>query len=365
MNIGMGIIGLEGSGRTTVFNALTGGAATDKGQTAGSHVGTAKVADARLDVLTKLLQPKRTVPATVMYTDVGASVKGLAEGKGLGGQLLNQLSAADAIINVVRAFEDDSVPHPQGSINLERDIAAMDMEMAFSDLAILERRIERINESLKAAKPAERQVHQHESDVLHKLKAALEKDTPVREMALAPEDLRVITNYQFLTAKPLLVVINIGEEQLGEREGLEQEWNQRLARPKRRAVTLSAKLEAELSRLEAAEADEMRGSYGLSESGADRVVALSYQLMGLVSFFTIASGEVRAWPVPAGIEAVKAAGKIHTDMERGFIRAEVIAYSDLVKCGGLAEARRKGLLRAEGKTYGVQDGDVITFLFNV
>lgn len=367
MNIGIAIIGLEQSGRTMVFNALTAGAAADKGHTqpGAAHIGTAKVADPRLDTLTRLLQPKRTVPATIIYSDISASVKGLVKDKGIGGQLLNQLSSADAIINVVRAFKNDSIAHPEGSLDTERDIAAMDLELVFSDLAILERRLERLQESLKAAKPAERQAHQKENDTLLKLKASLEKDTPIREMLLAPEEARAISNFQFLTAKPLLEVINIGEEQLGEASALEEKLNARYGRPRCRVITLCAQLEAELAQLDAAEAREMRESYGLKESGVDRVVAASYGLMGLVSFFSTASGEVRAWPIPAGTEAVKAAGKIHSDMERGFIRAEVISLSDLERCGGLAEARKKGLLRMEGKTYVVQDGDVITFLFNV
>jgi len=367
LNIGLGIIGLERSGRTTVFNALTGGAAAEKGHAAAgaAHIGTAKVADPRLEVLTRLLQPKRTVPASVTYSDISASVKGLVKDKGIGGQLLNQLSSADAIINVVRAFKDDSIPHPEGGLDIERDIAAMNLELVFSDLAILERRLERLQESLKAAKPAERQAHQKEQDILAKLKAALEKDSPVRELALTPDESRIVSNFQFLTAKPLLVVVNTGEEQLGEAAAMEDRLNARYGRAKCRVISLCAKLEAELAQLDPAEAREMRESYGLKESGADRAVAVSSALMGLVSFFSTASGEVRAWPIPAGMEAVKAAGKIHTDMERGFIRAEVIALADLVRCGSMAEARKKGLLRMEGKTYIVQDGDVITFLFNV
>lgn len=367
MNIGIGIIGLDRSGRTTVFSALTAGTVQEKGHgpAASAHIGTAKVADPRLDVLTKLLQPKRTVPAAVTCTDIGASVKGLITDKGIGGQLLNQLSNADAIINVVRAFRDDTIPHPQGTLDIDRDIAAMNLELAFSDLAILERRLERLQESLKAAKPAERQAHQHEQDVLTRLKAELEKERPVREVSLSHEDQRVINNFQFLTAKPLLIVVNTGEEQLGEAAALEEKLNARYARPKCGVVSLCAKLESEFAQLGPAEATEMRGGYGLKESGADRVVAASFKLMGLVSFFSTASGEVRAWPIPAGTEAQKAAGKIHTDMERGFIRAEVVAFDDLLGVGSMAEAKRKGLLRMEGKTYVVQDGDVITFLFNV
>ncbi|MDP2919196.1 MAG: DUF933 domain-containing protein [Dehalococcoidia bacterium] len=365
MSISIGIIGLEASGRTTVFNALTGGAVTEKGHPGGAHFGTAKVADPRLEVLTKMLQPKRTVPVSITYSDIGASIKGLAKDKGIGGQLLNQLSTADAIINVVRAFKDDSVPHPAGSLDIERDITTMNLELTFSDLAITERRLERLQESLKAAKPAERQTHQKEQETLVKIKAAIEKDIPVRDMPLTPDEARIISNFQFLTAKPLLAVVNIGEGQLGEAASIEEKLKQKYAHERCGVITLCGKLETELASLEPAEAAEMRASYGLNTSGADRVVAMSYQLMSMISFFSIASGEVRAWPIPAGTEAVKAAGKIHTDMERGFIRAEAIAYNDLVECGNLVEARKRGMLRMEGKTYTVQDGDVITFHFNV
>jgi GTP-binding protein YchF len=367
MNIEIGIIGLEQSGRTTVFNALTAGAAADKAHSHSieAHIGTAKVADQRLEVLTKLLQPKRTVPVSITYSDIGASIKGLVKDKGIGGQLLNTISSAGAIINVVRAFRDESIPHPGGGIDVERDIAAMNLELTFSDLAILEHRLERLQESLKAAKPAERQAHQKEQEILTKLKADLEKDIPIREVPLSLEESKIINNFQFLTAKPLLIVINISEDQLGESQELEAQLNTKFARPSSRVITLCGKLESELTQLAPEEAAEMRVSYGLKQPGLDRVVALSYELMGLISFFTIASGEVRAWPVQVGTEAVRAAGKIHTDMERGFIRAEVISYTDLVQCGSLSEAKKKGLLRMEGKTYLVKDGDVITFLFNV
>jgi ribosome-binding ATPase YchF (GTP1/OBG family) len=250
-------------------------------------------------------------------------------------------------------------------MDIERDIAAMNLELSFSDLAIIERRLDRLAESLKAAKPAERQAHAHEQQLLLRLKAGLEKDIPVREMDLTPEEVKAINNFQFLTAKPLVVVVNIGEGQLEEAPAIEEKLNGKYRRPECAVTTLCARLEAELAQLEPAEAVEMRASYGLKERGADRVVGFSYGLMGLISFFTVVSGEVRAWPVAAGTEAVKAAGKIHTDMERGFIRAEVISFADLMRCGGMAEAKRHGVLRMEGKTYTVQDGDVITFLFNV
>jgi len=368
MNVQIGIIGLPESGRTTIFNALTGGEADigDHSRKASApHVGIARISDPRLQVLTDILQPRKTVPISVAYTDIGASVKSLVTDKTIGGQLLNQLSTVDSLLNVVRAFEDESIPHSEGSLDIERDITTMNLELIFSDLAIIERRLNRIETSLKGAKQDERQTLHHEQEILTKIKANLEKDIPIRELELTTDEVRAISNFQFLTAKPLLIAVNIDEHQLSESTSLEERLNSLYSRPKCRVIALCGKLEMELVQLDSDSAEELRTEFGLTESGPDRVVRLSYELLGLISFFSTASAEVKAWPIPSGTVALKAAGKIHSDMERGFIRAEVISYDDLVKCGNLSEARKKGLLRTEGKSYVVQDGDVITFLFNV
>jgi len=368
MSVGIGIVGLPQSGRTTIFNALTKGAADTSGYTRESstpHIGTARVPEPRLKVLADMLHPKKVVPASVTYTDIGASVKGLATDKGIGGQLLSQLSNADALINVVRAFRDDSLPHIEGSLDIERDMANMDLELILSDLALLERRLERIEVSLKAAKPPERPGLQREQELLMRLKSELEQDVPLRELTLTVEEARITAGYQFLTAKPLLIVVNIGEDQVSEAASIKTEINSQHARPKCRVTTVCGKLEMELAQLDDNEAEALRAEFGLDEPGADCVIRLSYELLGLISFFTTVSDEVKAWSVRRNTEAIKAASKIHSDMERGFIRAEVVSYDDLVQCGNLPEARKKGLLRLEGKNYAVQDGDVITFLFNV
>jgi len=368
MSVDIGIIGLARSGRTTIFNALTRGEAdTGRYTQEGSapHIGAADVPEPRLQVLADMLHPQKIVPASATYIDIGASVKGLVKDKGIGGQLLTQFSNVDALINVVRAFRDESIPHVEGSLDVERDISDIDLEIAFSDLALLERRLERIGVSLKGAKQPECQSLLREQEMLMKVKADLEKDVPVRELTLTTEEARAMANYQFLTAKPLLVVVNIGEDQLPQAESLETELNSRYSRPKCRLITVCGKLEMELAQLDDSAAAELRAEFGITESGVDRIIKLSYELLGLISFFTTVSAEVKAWSIPTGTEAVKAAGKIHSDMERGFIRAEVISYNDLVKCGSLPEARKRGLLRLEGKNYIVQDGDVITFLFNV
>ncbi|MBI4266919.1 MAG: redox-regulated ATPase YchF [Chloroflexi bacterium] len=362
MSVNIGITGLPGSGKTTIFNALTGGAGSRGGEAA--HVGMAKVPEPRLKALADLLHYRKLVPVEARYIDVGASVKGAAKDKGTGGEFLAQLSTVDAIITVIRAFTDETVPHPEGSLDVDRDIAAMDLELAFSDLAIIERRMERIELSLKGAKAPERQALIQERETLLKFKADLEKDIPIREVQLAGAEARLIPGYQFLTAKPRLIVVNIGEGQLAE-ASLEAGLVSRHDTGKCRVITLCGKLEMELAQLDEGAAQELRAGYGMKEAGPERVIRVSYELLGLISFFTIVSNEVRAWSVPGGTSAVKAAGKIHSDMERGFIRAEVIGWDDLVKCGSMAEARKRGLLRLEGKDYVVRDGDVITFLFNV
>lgn len=361
--VDIGIVGLAKSGRTTVFNLLTKGQTGTESAVTPTRV--ARVPDPRLKILVDIFHPKRVVPAEVTYHEVVTSSKGLTGEKGISGQFLAQLSHVDALINVVRAFNDESIPHIEGSVNLDRDIAAIDLELIFSDLAIIERRLQKIELSLKGAKQPERQGHLQEQEMLMKVKADLEKDIPIRELKLTPAEARVMANFQFLTAKPLLIVVNIGEDQLPRAVSLAAELNSRYSRPKYCVITLCGQLEMELAQLDNSDAEGFSAEFGIKESGLDRIIKLSYELLGLISFFTTVSAEVKAWSIQNGTTALKAAGKIHSDMERGFIRAEVIGYDDMVKCGSVAGARKKGLLRLEGKDYIVRDGDVITFLFNV
>ena len=366
MSVGIGIMGLAKSGRTTIFNALTRSQADTGGYTPEApHIGIARISDPRLQKLADMLKPKRVVPAEVKYIDIGASIKSLTKETAIGGELLSQLSSSDALINVVRAFTDESLPYAEGSVDVERDIAQMELELAFSDLAVIERRLKRIELSLKSAKPEERPHLHHEQELLGRIKAELEKETPIRELSLAPDEAKTISGYQFLSAKPLLTVVNISENQIPEARALEERLNQLFSRPKYGVITLCGKLEMELAQLDDATAEACRAEFGLTEPGLDRAIKLSYELLGLITFFTTASEEVKAWSIASGTSALKAAGKIHSDMERGFIRAEVISLNDLMKAGSIAEARKHGLLRLEGKSYIVQDGDVITFLFNV
>jgi len=366
MSVGIGIIGLDKSGRTTIFNALTKGKADTGGYSQEApHVGITKVPEPRLSRLADLLHPNKVVPAEVRYLDIGASVKSLAKDTAISGQYLSQLSNMDALMHVVRAFIDESIPHIAGSVDAERDIATMDLELAFSDLALIERRLKRIKESLKRASQAERPVLFHEQELLMTVKTNLEKEVPIREQNLTADETRTIAHFQFLTAKPLLTVVNIGEDQLPQAEALEAEMSSRYSRPSCRITTLCGKLEMELAQLDNSTAQGFRAEFGLKQSGLESLIKLSYELLGLISFFTIVSDEVKAWSIQKGATALKAAGKIHSDMERGFIRAEVVSFDDLLKSNSLAEARKHGLLRLEGKSYIVQDGDVITFLFNI
>ncbi len=368
MSVDIGIIGLTQSGKTTIFNALTRGnidTASHAPDSMKSHLGIARIPDPRLQNLAEMLHPQKLVPVEARYIDVGASVRSMAKEKGIGGELLNQLSQVDALINVVRAFVDDRIPHSEGSLDVRRDIATMNLELAFSDLSIIERRLERIEHSLKGAKPPERQALNREQEFLLRLKTELENEVPIRELSLTDNETRTVANYQFLTAKPLLIVVNIGEDQLQQAASLEAELNAHYSRENCHVIALCGKLEMELSQLDNDAAAEFRADFGITESGLDRALRQSYELLELINFFTTASGEVSARAIRKGSTALKAAGKIHSDMERGFIRAEVISYNDLTGCGSLAEARKRGLLRLEGKDYVVQDGDVITFLFNV
>ena len=367
MSVDIGIVGLSKSGKTTIFNGLTKGKAATGTYSAKNqaNIGMAGVPDERIYEMAKIYNPKKIVHAEVKYIDIGASVKEMATDKGIGGQLLNQLSTVDVLVNVVRSFKDESLPHPDGSLNVNRDIESMNLELAFSDLAILEKRLEKMEGSLKSAKQAERAIVLKEQEILVKIKAGLEQDIPIREMQLTQEEIKSLSNYQFLTANPILTLVNIGEDDLPNVARIEAELNARYAKPKSRVIASCGKLEMELSQMGDEAMADFRKEFGMTESGLDRTIKVSYELLDLISFLTVGEDECRAWPIKRGIEAVKAAGKIHTDIERGFIRAEVIHYTDLKRVGGLVEAKKQGLLRLEGKTYIVQDGDTVNFLFNV
>jgi GTP-binding protein YchF len=362
------IIGLPKSGKTTIFNALTKGKADTTTYVTTSmapNIGVAKVPESRLQALENIFQPKKTMPAEVKYVDIIGIAKDFGKGEGISGNLLNYLSNADALLHVVRAFEDEDVPHIEGGIDPKRDIATMNLELVFSDIAIIERRLKRLDDSLKGAKQSERDPLLKEQSLLHRIKAQLEKEVPIWQQNLTDEELKSLVGYQFLTAKPMLLVINIGEKQLAKSKSFESDIRASYSNSLFEVVALCGKLEMELAQLDEADSSEFRKAMNLEEPAVDRIIRLSYQLLGLISFFTTVSDELKAWTITRGTTAVTAAGKIHSDMEKGFIRAEVVNFCDLDKYGNIVEARKHGHLKLEGKTYVVQDGDVITFLFNI
>ena len=364
----IGIVGLLKCGKTTVFNALSKGDAYITPASASAtkpNLGVAKVHDSRLKPLEEIFHPQKTTPAKVKYVDFPKAPEGVARSQGIGGEFLNLLQRTDALLHVVRAFQDPSVPHVEGNVNPHRDLATMDMELAFADLAILERRVERLEGELKGTKSHEREAKLREHAFLDRIKGDLEGEVPIREQQLSAEEARLLESFQLLTAKPMLIVWNIGEDDVAQAAELQEKLKAQYSRPGVEVVTLCGKLEMDLAEMEEGDEEEFREAMGLQESGLHRVIRSSYHLLGLVSFFTVGPDEVKAWTVASDTPALKAAGKIHSDIERGFIRAEVISFDHLSQCGNLAEGRKRGQLRLEGKTYKVQDGDVITFLFNV
>ena len=354
------IIGLPQSGKTTVFNALTRGHASASG--GGVQVGVVKVADPRLGVLAKMYGPKKIVHAEIKYCDLPGP-ESLAKSQGLGGKYLNVLQTADAFLLIVRNFTNPSVPHPLGGLDPGRDLTNMRSELSLADLVVLDRAVERLGDGIKKSKLAERPALVTQLDTVIKVKQGLEEDLPLRQQTLTGSESSIVAIYQLLTNKPLIVVFNTDETGPGvsmDRLGLGRGSTAEVA-----SVSISGKLEADLALMSDDEAEEFRRELDLGESAVSQVVRATYESLGLVSFLTVGDDEVRAWSVPAGLPAQQAAATVHTDFERGFIRAQVIPFEDLVRCGSIAQGRKEGVLRSEGKTYGVSDGDVIDFLTNL
>ena len=356
-----GLIGFASTGKTTLFHLMTG--ARDAPRTKGDvHIGISKVPDARLDALTAMYNPRKRVPATVEFTDAAAPVRS-------GAQALVDVAGyknADALVHVVRAFRSVAVAHPSGSIDPARDCRAMEDELILADLGVTERRLERVDRDLKKSRSPELE---RERDLLHRCRQALEAGTPLRALQLAGEDLKRLRGFQLLSAKPLLVVINLDEADVAgvgasvERAAALTGLTPFLERAATRAVALCATIELEIAQLEPSDAATFLGDLGLAESGLDRVIRASYDLLGSISFFTVGEDECRAWSIPRGTPAQLAASEIHSDIARGFIRAEVVAYDALIGRGSMAACREHGEVRLEGKEYIVQDGDIINFRF--
>jgi GTP-binding protein YchF len=362
------IVGLASSGKTTVFNTLTRGHA-DTGGFGGMqlNVGVVKVPDERLTRLAEIFKPKKVVQADVTYVDLPAppaSTEGRVGTEELPAEHLARLRDSDALLHVVRAFEDPAVPHPEGSVDAWRDIERLDLEFILADLAVSERRIERLRSQGRHGTPAEREANDRELVILERLHLALSAGRPIRDESLEPEEEKAIRGFRFLTQKPVLVLLNVGEADLPREPEIVASIAGRYEHGQTLVDALSARIEMELGELEAADAAQFMEELGLKQSSLDRVIALSYQLLGLISFLTAGPDEVRAWPIRAGSTAVDAAAAIHTDLARGFIRAEVVAYEDLLRLHSMAEARKAGRLRSEGKTYLVHDGDVVEILFS-
>jgi hypothetical protein len=363
------IVGLPQSGKTTVFNALTGADATTGGFSSSEgepNLATVKVPDDRLDVLTAMFNPKRTVPAEVRYLDVAGVAKGVGK-QGLGGRLLAHLAESDALILVVRAFQNENVPHPDETVDPLRDIDTLLLELVFSDLGIVEKRLARIEATISKVRGAEREANEREASILRRCQEALESNQPIRALGLDEDEERVIRGFGFLTQKPALLLFNIGEEQLGAGvETLLDEARGRFGSNSGIAFgALAAQIEMEIGQLDPEDAAVFMADLGIRESSLGRVIRDSYHLLGLITFLTVGPDEVRAWPIRDGWTAAEAAGEIHSDIARGFIRAEVTAYQDLITHKTLAECRKAGVLRAEGRDYVMRDGDITNFLFNV
>jgi len=367
-NVQIAIVGLAASGKTTVFNTLTRGHAETGGYGALTlNVGVVKVPDERLDRLAEIFKPRKVVHADVTYVDLPApppSSEGHVGTEELPAEHLARLRESDALLHVVRAFDDPSVPHPDGEVDPARDLERLDLEFILADLAMVDRRLERLASSGRHGTPAERESNEREEVVLRKLKAEVEAGRPIRDAGLTEDEAKAVRGFRFLTEKPVLVLLNVGEDQLA----TAGELAQRIAAgyDHRHAMVdhLSAKIEMELGELEPEDAATFMAELGIAESGLERVIRLSYRLLGLVSFLTAGPDEVRAWPITDGSTAVDAAGTIHTDLAKGFIRAETVHYDDLLTLGSTAEARKAGKLRSEGRTYRVADGDVLEILFS-
>jgi GTP-binding protein YchF len=362
------IVGLAGSGKTTVFNTLTRGHA-DTGGFGGLelHVGVVKVPDERLDRLAGIFKPKKVVHADVTYVDLPAppaSSEGRIGTEELPAEHLARLRESDALLHVVRAFEDDAHPHPEGSVDPARDLERLDFEFAIADLALVDRRLERLRTSGRHGTQAERESNEREEKVLLRLKEALEAGRPIRDVELEDDEEKAIRGFRFLTQKPVLVLLNVGEADLPTAPAKVADIAAGYDHRNALVDALSARIEMELEELEPDDAAVFMDELGIAETGLDRVIRLSYRLLGLISFLTAGPDEVRAWPIRDGSTAVDAAGAIHTDLAKGFIRAETVAYDDLLTLGSMAEARKHGRLRSEGKTYRVRDGDVVEILFS-
>lgn len=363
----LGMVGLPNVGKSTLFNAITKAGAESANYpfcTIEPNVGVVSVPDKRLDVLEEMYNTKKKVYTAIEFYDIAGLVKGASKGEGLGNKFLSHIREVAAIVHVVRCFDDGNVVHVEGSVDPIRDIETINLELIFSDLEVLERRMEK---TVKLARSGDKTA-KYEYAIMERVKEQLEANKPVRTLEATDDENEFIKSLFLITSKPVLYACNISEDDITN-GNLENDYVKKVqeyaAAEKSEVMIVSAKIEEELSGLDDDEKVEMLEAYGLEESGLDKLIEASYKLLGLMSFLTAGVQEVRAWTIKRGTKAPAAAGKIHSDIERGFIRAEIVSYDDLVECGSEAAAKEKGKFRLEGKEYIMQDGDVVNFRFNV